>query len=271
MKNKAIAIIGHGYVGQAVHNFFKDHFETVVVDPKYPEIDQQKAAANRCDFAVVCVPTPMQDNGAVDLTHVNEVFSWLKVPLVLIKSTIPPGTTEALAKKTGRRKLAFSPEFIGEGKYVVQWWKDKDYPHPTDMKYHSFQILGGPRAATREMVPYFQRVLGPEAKMMQTDSRTAEACKYMENSWGATKVVFCNEWKLMADAFGVDYNELRELWLLDGRIERMHTAVFPDAPGFGGKCYPKDVSGIVKASEKAGYAPKLLRAVLDINKSLRGE
>lgn len=270
---KKVAVIGYGYVGKAVFNFFQEHFYLTIVDPLVaygPEIDQ-KQLANEADLAVVCVPTPMGDDGSVDLSAVREVFSWLKVPLVLVKSTVPPGTIEQLEKEYPNLNIAFSPEFIGEGKYQVQWWKDKGYPHPTDMKYHDFQIFGGRKEVTTKIIPFFQKVVGPEPKMIQTNSRTAELCKYMENSWGATKVIFCHSFAKMADAMGIDYNELRELWLLDGRVERMHTAYFPDAPGFGGKCFPKDVNGIVKASEKAGFDPKILKAVLEVNKELRND
>lgn len=266
---KKIAIIGKGYVGQALEKFFRDHFELHFVDPKLTlAMETQREYANGCDLAVVSVPTPMSEDGSVDLSYIRDVFSWLKVPLVLIKSTIPPGTTEKLQAEFPNLNIAFSPEYVGEGKYQVQWWKDKDYPHPTDMKYHSFQIFGGPREVTKKIIPFFQKVVGPEVKYIQTDSRTAELTKYMENSWGYAKVMFCNEFYDIAQAMGVDYNELRELWLLDGRVERMHTAVFVDNRKVGGKCFPKDVNGIVKASEKAGFEPKLLKAVLQKNQDI---
>ncbi|MEA1929915.1 MAG: hypothetical protein U9M92_03515 [Patescibacteria group bacterium] len=210
----------------------------------------------------------MSDDGTVDTSVVEAVFGNLKVEPILVKSTIPPGTTDELIKKTGK-KIAFSPEFVGEGGYVVPWWKNKNYPDPHDMTKHDFQIIGGEKETTKQIVPYFQRVLGPEAVMAQTDAKTAELCKYMENSFIATKVTFCNEFAMMAEALGVDYNELRELWLLDGRVSRMFTAVFPDKRGFGGKCLPKDVNGIIKRLEKAGYDPKFMQAVLDNNERLK--
>lgn len=276
---KKVAVIGYGYVGKAVANFFRGHFEVRVYDPYVMDKMLKEEAAshgltddikllNECDLAVVCVPTPMNDDGSVILQAVYDTFEWLKTPLVLIKSTIPPGTTEGLSFAYQGLNIAFSPEYIGEGKYQVQWWKDKNYPHPTDMKYHDFQIFGGEKSVTSKIIPFFQKVVGPEPKMIQTDSKTAELCKYMENSWGYAKVMFCNEFYDMAQAFGVDYHELRELWLLDGRVERMHTAVFVDNRKVGGKCFPKDVNGIVKASEKAGFEPKLLKAVLQKNKDI---
>jgi UDPglucose 6-dehydrogenase len=264
---KKVCVIGYGYVGKSVFNFFKDHFETFFYDPNN-ELSSTKEECNKCDLAVVCVPTPMAEDYSVDLSIVNNTIDWLNTPLILIKSTIPPTTTAGLISRTGKN-IAFSPEFIGEGKYVVQWWKDKGYPHPTDMKYHDFQIFGGNRETTKGILEFFKKVLGPEAKYIQTDSTTAEVCKYMENSWGYTKVMFCNEFRDIAETFGVDYNELRELWLLDGRVERMHTAVFEWNRAVGGKCYPKDVNGIVEASKKAGYKPTLLEAVLRKNDELK--
>ncbi len=265
---KKVAIIGYGYVGKAMKSFFKDHFEVLIYDPLV--IGNTKEEINTCGLAIVCVPTPMAGNYDVDLSIIKETIAWLETPLILIKSAVPPGTVDALVKETGKN-ICVSPEYIGEGKYVVQWWKDKGYPHPTDMKYHDFQIFGGDRETTKGVIEFYKKVVGPEVKYIQTDAKTAELCKYMENCWGATKVTFCNEFAKIAEAFGVDYNELRELWLLDGRVERMHTVVFEDNRGFAGKCWPKDVNGMVKQAEAAGYIPKLLKAVLEVNKDIRNE
>lgn len=266
---KRIAVVGAmGYVGKAIRNVFGKHFGLALVDPAIKrDMGEQRQSANECDLAVICVPTPMKEGGEVDISIVEEAVVWIETPLILIKSTIPPGTVDFLKEKYGKR-IVFSPEYIGQGLYTVPWWKDKGYPHPTDISYHDFQIFGGDRTDTREVLEYFKRVLGPDCKYIQTDSTTAELCKYFENAWGATKVTFCNEFAKIAGAFGVDYDELRELWLLDGRVERMHTAVFKESRGFGGKCYPKDVNGIVKASESKGYIPKLLKTVLEVNNDL---
>jgi len=266
---KKIAIIGHGYVGKAMHQYFGEHYDIAIYDPALGYDDTVKI--NECELAVVCVPTPMLDDGTCDTTIVEEVFEWLRVPLVLVKSTVPPGTTNYLQTKYPHGSVAFSPEYIGEGKYEVQWWKDKGYPHPTDMRKHDFFIFGGRRDVTSKIIAFFQTVTGPDPKYIQTDSVTAELTKYMENSWGAMKVTFCNEFYEIAKALGVDYNEMRELWLLDGRVERMHTAVFPDKRGFGGKCFPKDVNGIVKRVEASGYVPELLLEVLRSNSKFRGQ
>lgn len=274
---KRVAVIGHGYVGVAVANFFHNHFDIVVVDPKYIGEEgyghnKQKEEANKADLAVVCVPTPMGEDGSVDLTFIDETFKWLKdVPNILVKSTIPPGTTDYINERffKGDNRVCFSPEFIGEGNYVIPWWKDVGYPHPTAMEFHDFQIVGGDKKKARQILSFFQRVTGPDPKYMVTDAKTAELCKYMENSFIATKVTFCNEFAKMAEAFGVDYGELRELWLLDGRVGRMYTSVFEDKRGFGGKCLPKDVNGIYQQAKKVGYDAEFIKAVLDSNERLK--
>ena len=268
---KKVAIIGYGYVGKGMYNFFKDHFEMVIYDPFVKkdgdDIVTDINEVNECDFAVICVPTPMQKNGQVDVSIVEQTVRWLDVPLILIKSTVPPNTVDELKRLTGKR-IVFSPEYMGEGKYVIQWWKDRGHPHPTDMKYHDFQIFGGAKDDTHDCIQFFQKVMGPSVHYYQTDSTTAELTKYMENAWGAMKVSFCHEFHEIANAFDVDYSELRELWLADGRTERMHTAVFEDDKGFGGKCFPKDVNGIYNAAIKAGANPTILKAILDKNDTL---
>ena len=276
----------NGYVGRAVTNFLENHFDLVMVDPSYddgakevtpevqgPNFETGKTKTllpyvenikewTRC--AVVCVPTPMGDDGSCDTSIVEEILNTTDNEFYLIKSTIPPGTTEKLMEKTGK-KIAFSPEYIGEGKYVTRWW-DKNHPHPQDMKKHTFQIFGGEREVTREWVNIFGKVLGPSCSYIQTTSRTAEFVKYMENCWGGMKVTWANEMFEMTEALGLDYNEVRELWALDGRTEKMHTMIWPDKRGFGGKCFPKDINAMVKFAEKAGYDAKLIKQVLESNK-----
>lgn len=274
---KKVAIIGFGYVGRAMTRFFHEKFDVRVYDPylkgteeelALPNVQQEakKPNINACDLAIVCVPTPMGEGGVVDLSIVEESIAWLETPLILIKSTVPPGTTQNLRVKTGK-KIVFSPEYIGEGNYPVPFWKD--YPHPTDMRLHSFTTLGGLDEDTHAVLQFFKKVAGAEMRYSQTDSTTAELAKYMENAFLGTKVIFCNEFARIAETLGVDYDELRELWLQDGRIGRSHTAVHEDNRGFGGKCLPKDINGIVQAVEAEGYEPKLLKTVLEVNSDLR--
>jgi UDPglucose 6-dehydrogenase len=263
MRKPTLAIIGYGYVGKAISAFFERTTNICIYDPALGHTN--KEAADKADFAVICVPTPMSDTGAVDLTYIRETFEWLKTPLIIIKSTIPPGTTDSLRKQYALDgRICFSPEYIGEGNYPVPYWND--IPHPIEMEKHSFHIFGGDKKATRKAIAYWTCAGGPFAKYLQTDAATAELVKYAENSWIATKITYMNELYDIAETFGSDFNELRELFLLDGRVGRSHTLVYPNRRGFHGKCIPKDTNGIVAQAKSKGYTPHLLEKVLEVNK-----
>lgn len=252
-----IGLIGYGYVGKAVYDLLITKYEVVIkeIDDTYDEVN------DNCDVNVICVPTPMKSDGSVDISIVEEAVDNLFCDLIIIKSTIPPTTTEYLKEKY-KKNIVFSPEYIGEGNYPIPYWDG--YPHSTDMTKHEFTILGGSKRDTSIAVDALKLCFGPFHKYIQTDSLTAEVTKYMENSWIATKVTFCNEFYQIADTFGIDYNELREVWLNDKRVTRSHTLVSSEG-GFSGKCIPKDLNGIIKAVENAGYKPEFLKEILSSN------
>ncbi len=139
-----------------------------------------------------------------------------------------------------------------------------------DLVNRDFWIFGGDPWDTEKAVEFWKSYVKTTARFYQTDSKTAEIVKYMENCFFATKVTFCNEFYEICKTFGSDYNEVRELWLADStRINRNHTQVYKDNRGFGGKCLPKDLSAIIKASIDEGYEPKLLEEVREVNKKFR--
>lgn len=268
-----ITIYGFGYVGQAIWRFLKDHYELQIFDPFYREeapagvkVVRAQQALVSSDYAVICVPTPMKEDGHCDISIVEEMITNSRHQFYLIKSTVAPGTTKSLVKKIAKQ-IAFSPEYIGEGKYEIPFWKN--LPHPTNMKLHQFHIFGGERAVTKKWIELWQKVAGWGPIYQQTDSTTAELVKYMENAFLATKKIFCDEFYDIAAVFGVDYNELKELWLLDGRIGRAMTLIYPEARGFGGKCLPKDVQAIIKTAEAVGHESKFLKQVLKSNEQFK--
>nr|MCK4930027.1 hypothetical protein [Nanoarchaeota archaeon] len=217
------------------------------------------SSLDKVDLLVICVPTPMNEDGSCDVSIVEEVIKKTKARLILIKSTVPPGTTANFAWDLDK-DVVFSPEFAGESKY----WSP--YKFDTDMKEMPYYIFGGAPELTEEVVEFYMPVGGPTKQYLQTDSNTAEMVKYMENSYFAAKVTMCQEFYEICKVLEVDYNKARELWLHDPRINPMHTAVFPDNRGFGGKCFPKDINAMVKFSEKAGYNPELFKQILKSNK-----
>ena len=252
-----IGIIGYGHVGKSMQQFFP----AAVIYDKYQNGHQDSLSRIKdCDIGIIAVPTPSNADGSCDTSAVEEVVSWLETPLILIKSTVPPGTTDMLKARYGKR-IVFSPEFFGEYSYYL--------PEEFTPLGWPYLIVGGDSRDTREIVQLFTPRLGPAKTYVQTDARTAEMTKYMDNAWLSMQVTFANEFFEIAEAMGVDYSVLREHWSLDPRVSKYHTAVFPEARGFGGKCLPKDLKAIIAAAAVADYEPDFLRAVWSSNLRFR--
>lgn len=253
-----VGLIGTGYVGNAVRQLFGGTgYELVAWDltDRTPYPEEQLAA---CDFGVVCVSTPPLPTGGADVSHVLAAIDAIPLQRVLLKSTVPPGTTDELVARTGKR-ICFWPEYIGESPYYN--------PHfPSRIEDVPFAVLGGAPADRHWFLDRLIEVLGPTKRYFQCSAREAEMIKYAENAYLATKVSFVNELRRISEAVGADWHTVREGWLLDPRVEPSHTAAFATSPGFSGKCLPKDVDAIVAASRAAGYEPALLAEVADGNR-----
>jgi UDPglucose 6-dehydrogenase len=250
----SVAIVGYGSLGRALGKLFPD---AAIYDE--PLGMGSREAVNAARFALVAVPTPATANGACDTSIVESVVGWIESACIIIVSTIEVGTTERLVRTYGK-VIVHQPHY-GPG----------DTPgHPfSDLRNQDWVILGGERAHTAQAVELYKRAYGAEVEIWQTDARTAELAKYMENAFLALKVAFCNEMFDVAGATGVDYTELRELWLRDPRIGRSHTLVYPDDRGYGGKCLPKDVSALINTAREHGAEPLLLSAMVKANERMR--
>lgn len=252
MAKPKVGVVGGGVVGGAMVKLCGP--DTVVYDPYKPELARNKDRINTCDAVFICVPTPMSDDGSCNTSIVEEAVAWVEAPLIIIRSTVTPGTTDRLAKKYNKT-LVFQPEYLGETVAHVFG----------SMAEREFVVLGGTPEAVSKAADFYKHYYNAYVRMYFGDAATAEVCKYMENAFYAVKVTFVNEFHDIAKAHGVDFNQLRELWLADTRISRDHTFVYPDARGFSGKCLPKDCNGIVHSSREHGYEPKLMAATLKIN------
>lgn len=277
-----IGIIGYGFVGKGIHRLIGEEVVSVY-DPFISEQEKKDAAKksssktifnkkesfNNLDMVIISVSTKESKNGQADTSIVKKSLKWVSKEtnfkgIFLIKSTVPPGEMVKLSRKY--KKFVFSPEYIGESKYFTPPWK---YPDPVDIKSHTWQIFGGEKTETSRCVDIFKKKMGVDTVFIQVDLVTAVLTKYMDNSFGAMKVTFCNEWFEIAKTFGVDYNKLRECWLSDPRVNRNHTLVFPESRGYGGKCFPKDIRAIIYDSEKKGYNPQLMKAMDKTNKKFK--
>ena len=251
-------IVGYGHVGHQMGKFFQQaHY--VDVDGMVREAATGSVArvrpVTRYALGFICVPTPEGADGRCDTGMVEDAFAmWMEhADSWCLKSTVEVGTTERLGPN-----VCFSPEYYGE-----------TLGHPLRDSI-PFVILGGPPDVTRAFATAWTLVTNAYTRIYQTDSRTAELCKLMENSWLATKVSFCNQFYDLAQTAGIDWNELRELWLADPRINRSHTYVYPGNRGWGGKCLPKDTANLCAWAREIGAPAELIEAVREYNAGLRG-
>lgn len=252
MKKPKVGCVGGGVVGSAMQQLCGP--ETVVYDPYVTKYAATKDDINSCDVCFVNVPTNMQEDGSCDTSIVEEVVDWIGSDLIIIRSTVEPGTTDRLTEKTGKR-IVFQPEYLGETPAHIF----------VDMGTRPFAVLGGKPEDTSMAADFYKHFYNAYMQFYFCDAITAEVCKYMENAFYAVKVTFVNEFYDIAQAHGVNFNVLREMWLADTRISRDHSFVYPGNRGFSGKCLPKDCNAIVYSSRQRGYEPEFMAKMLEVN------
>lgn len=247
------AVIGLGVVGRAQLRLFGDMAQ-VTYDPAATKGPYPSGRVAECDFAVVAVGTPEAEDGSADLSYLREALDRIPPEMpVMIRSTIPPGTMAGLEKT--RSLVVHVPEFLNE-RPDGAWRESGDVP---------FMILGGQPAARDFFLPVLYAASAVPVR--ECTGLEAELVKYTANLFLAAKVTFVNEMARVCAAFGADWEQVRAGWLLDPRAGESHTRV--EGPGFGGRCFPKDLAALICASEDAGYRPGFLRAVEEANARFR--
>lgn len=246
---KKVGIVGYGHVGHIMRELFPS--ADIYDEPKRVG---SRARINKCDVTFVCVPTPMAEDGSCDTSIVENVLSWIESSVIVLRSTVPVGFTDNAMLET-QKHIVFQPEYYGE-----------TFAHPFENpRNRSWITLGGHEDDTRTVAELYQTVFTSELIINQVDTRVAELAKYMENAFLATKVTFCNQFYDLAQALNIDYNQVRETWLLDPRIGRSHTFVYPDNRGYGGSCLPKDLAAITKQADDMDIPVPMLKAVAETN------
>lgn len=244
-----VAIWGYGWVGKAMKVLFPD---AVVYDPNL-DIGTLNAVQG-ADFAFICVPTPLVD-GALDCHIVEDVVSQCDSRIIIIRSTVMPGTSHMLHQKYGKR-IVMQPEYLGE-----------TTNHPmSDQKNRPFIILGGSTENRREVIELYQKAYNANVNIRQVTAYEAEVIKLSENRAIAFKVAECQELYDACEKHKIDYYTIREaVYSDDPRFNLWWTFVFSDKRGFNSKCIPKDVYGWCAWAESAGYNPKITKALLAKN------
>ncbi len=292
-----LCVIGTGYVGLVGAAIFSDWGNDVIgvdkdiekierikkgdmpiYEPGLSEIVLKNVAQNKLLFTTsiaegikdaeivfICVGTPQSETGAADLTAVWEVakeigknISGYKV--VVTKSTVPVGTNEKvklliqenLGDKNVEFDVASNPEFLREGSSV------------DDMMLPDRTVIGTETEKAMSVMKRLYEHLG--TPIVECDLRSAEMIKYAANGFLATKISFINEIAQLCERAGADVSVVSKGMGLDKRIG---SAFLNAGIGYGGSCFPKDVSALYKTSSDQDYDFKLLRSVMEINKSQR--
>lgn len=276
-KQGVVGVIGHGYVGQAVDEYFKGVYTTLVYDKAKHPIEALSHVVASAEVIFVCVPTPMRGDGSCHTGIVESVFEDIKKTakdlgrdpgsfIIVTKSTVYPGFTEEQQFKHHELRLVFSPEFLTE-KSSVQ-----------DFKTTNRVVLGGEVEDARVVFKYFEgaqpeRVRHGVLSILQCPSTTAEMVKLFTNGILTTKVMFVNEIYQLCSALNIEYEEVRLLACLDPRIGPSHTRVpgHDGHLGYGGSCFPKDINNLKFTAAKLGVKEKLFTAVVERNLDVRPE
>jgi nucleotide sugar dehydrogenase len=267
---ETIGIIGQGFVGSAVREGMKNHFDVKAFDrdpSKFSNVGSIFEVVEFSDMTFLCVPTPMKKSGECDLsilknalTEISQCVKALQKQdfIVVIKSTIPPGTTDKLNHEFGLIDIVFNPEFLTEANAV------NDYMNQNRI------IVGGDRPASSTVKRIFSKAF-PKVPIIKTSSTIAETIKYVTNTFLAMKVSYANEIYQICQGLGIDYDKVIEYARYDDRLGNSHWSVpGPDGDfGFGGHCFPKDIAALQFLANQMNVSTTMLCATIDKNKEVR--
>ena len=254
-----LGIIGFGVVGEAIAYGFSDH-DVCFYDKFKPSLSMEQVCADS-DIIFVSLPTPYKGN-RIDLgiieTNVAELVQHTNNTgkLVVIKSTVIPGTTRRLAAQYPDTNFAFSPEFLTEANYLE------------DFANADRHVVGADDIKTSLQLTALFKNQWPKTPVIQTDPTTAELGKYAANSFLALKVMFANEMSALCESLGIEWSEAKRIVVSDNRIGNTHLDVTSNK-GFSGKCFPKDMVALLGVFEEANVDSSILTAAWEKNLRIR--
>ena len=276
--SKSIGIIGNGFVGSAVRYGFSPNVgcdADVRVYDKNPNKSTHtlEEVIIESDIIFLSVPTPSNQDGTMNvdivdsvLNDINEMNSTMVdgVGIILLRSTVTPGTTRKLQEKYSNLTIVFNPEFLTERSAN------------SDFINQSRFILGGEgheHDGVDETSKLFKERFGHSVSIIETNYETAELIKYMTNTFFATKISFLNDMKLLADKCGVIWEDALEGFVRDGRVGHSHLNVpgHDGKFGFGGSCFPKDIQALINFGNELGLEMSVLKGAWETNLKVRPE
>tara|TARA_B110000977_G_C11074729_1_gene490744 strand:+ start:2520 stop:3350 length:831 start_codon:yes stop_codon:yes gene_type:complete len=260
-----IGIIGNGFVGNSIAFGFSPTHEVKVHDKDPKRNLNTIEEVLECDFIFVAVPTPMNEDGSISLKVVEKALQEISDKntinnIVILKSTMVPGSTDGFIKQFPKLNIVFNPEFLTERTAKL------------DFLTQARIILGGSKTLTNHVAKLFKERF-MHTYIIETDTITAEMVKYMNNVFFATKVSIMNEMKMMCDAIGANWNEALKGFAADQRIGDSHLHVpGPDGKmGFGGSCFPKDINAFISYANELNIKIPTIEGAWETNLNVRPE
>jgi UDPglucose 6-dehydrogenase len=268
MKYKC-GVIGLGFVGGALFRGL-----SLSAEMRGYDIDERRAThtleetVKESDHLFVAVPTPMEsvEGGKADLSLIEKAIDSIVIwcddshtPTIIIKSTVPVGTTRMLQEKYAPFPILHSPEFLTERTANI------DFIMPAR------NIIGGTDEDAMNKLEGLYEHRWPAVPCMKMGPEEAELVKYSANCFFATKIMFLNEIYMLVEKMGLDWDTVRNGLLADGRISHSHT----DVPGhdgnlgYSGKCFPKDINALIAVFREKGLEALHLEACWEQNKRIR--
>jgi len=258
-------------INNGIAPFFEPDLEKMLKNglKKKLKITNNFSIIQNCDVIFVTVGTPQNKNGSINLSIIKKAVSTIgknlrtnkKKPIILIKSTVIPGTMKKiilpiLEKKSNKKDgkdfgLISNPEFLQESSAI----RDTKFPHAI--------VLGGNQTKFMEKANKLFRKLHPNTPIIITNHQTAEIIKYANNSFLATKISFINQLSNICQKIpGANIDDIGKTIGLDPRIGKLFLNA---GPGYGGSCLPKDMKALINFAKTSGINPTLLNAVEEVN------
>jgi len=255
-----IGIVGLGFVGEAIKECYLDRgFNVYCIDVDPVKNTHSYSDLKDCEAVFVCVPSPSKENGECDTSILNSVLYFLRdyKNVIISKTTAPPHFYEKM--QLVYHNLVHVPEFLTAANAT------RDFSQKSEV------IIGGQILAYQREAERILRAAQPIKHVAFSSIGEAALAKYAINSFLATKVVYMNEMAQLAEAYGYDWRRVRILIDVDERIGKSHMQVpGPDGQyGFGGMCFPKDTSALVKYASKLGVQLSVLKSAMKKNLLLR--
>ena len=245
-----ITIAGYGFVGKAYEKLITDKNQEcslTISDPAF--LIHDKDTPRDTDAVIICVATPRQEDGSCYMGHVKDVIKESPNVPILIKSTICLEGWRELSNLFPNHNISFSPEFLRQD----SWIEDID-------RMQSI-LIGG------DGFEFWSNIFR-SIECVESDPEALIMTKYAKNNFLALKVSFFNQLYDLCDKMNIDYEEVRKYTTADNRIGESHSLV-TDRRGFGGHCFPKDTSALVRTSEKYGKFFSLMHEAILYNESVR--